>query len=52
MIDEAARLAGRDNVEIIPPRRGDRLREPRFGGGESLVPLENGVERIHNRHDE
>ncbi len=52
MIDEAARLVGRDNVKIIPPRRGDRLREPRFGGGESLVPLENGIEAIHNRHDE
>jgi FlaA1/EpsC-like NDP-sugar epimerase len=51
MIDEAAALVGRDNVEIVPPRRGDRLREPRIGGGESLVPLEGGVERIYSRHD-
>jgi FlaA1/EpsC-like NDP-sugar epimerase len=52
MIDEAARLVGRDNVKIIPPRRGDRLREPRYGGGESLMPLDSGIEAIHNRHDE
>jgi len=52
MINEAAKLVGRGNVEVIPPRRGDRLREPRFGGGESLVPLDGGIERIHNRHDE
>jgi FlaA1/EpsC-like NDP-sugar epimerase len=52
MIDEASRLVGRDNVKIIPPRRGDRLREPRFGGGESPVPLDDGIEKIHNRHDE
>lgn len=52
MINEAAKLVGREHVEIIPPRRGDRLREPRFGGGESLVPLDGGIERIHNRHDE
>lgn len=52
MIDEASRLVGRDNVKIIPPRRGDRLREPRFGGGESLVPLDGGIEAIYNRHDE
>lgn len=51
MIDEAAALVGRDNVTIIPPRRGDRLREPRVGGGESLVPLEGGVERIYSKHD-
>lgn len=51
MIDEAAALVGRDNVEIMQPRRGDRLKEPRIGGGESLVPLGNGVERIHSRHD-
>lgn len=52
MINEAAALVGRENVEIVPPRRGDRLKEPRFGGGESMVPLEDGIERIYNRHDE
>jgi UDP-N-acetylglucosamine 4,6-dehydratase len=51
MLVEAAALVGRENVEIMRPRRGDRLKEPRIGGGESLVPLGNGVERIHSRHD-
>ncbi len=51
MIDEAAALVGRDNVELIPPRRGDRLREPRYGGGESLIALDGGIERIYSRHD-
>ena len=51
MLDEAAALVGRDNVQIMRARRGDRLREPRFGGGESLIPLDNGVELIHCKHD-
>ena len=51
MIDEAAALVGREKVEIVQPRRGDRLREPRIGGGESLVPLEGGAERVYSRHD-
>jgi nucleoside-diphosphate-sugar epimerase len=57
MIDEASDRVGRENVEIIPPRRGDRLREPRIGGAEDIIPL-NGtvsspgaIEQIHGKHD-
>lgn len=55
MIDEAAALVGRENVEIIKPRRGDRLIEPRTGTAESLVPIDTSsigaLEQIHSRHD-
>ncbi len=55
MIDEAATLVGRENVQIVPPRRGDRLVEPRAGNAESLVPIGapgvGALEQIYSRHD-
>jgi FlaA1/EpsC-like NDP-sugar epimerase len=35
----------------IPPRRGDRLREPRFAAGEVSVPVSVGLEAVFSPHD-
>lgn len=51
MWEEAAALVGRENVTMVPRRRGDREREPRIGGGEWLEALGDGIERIHSWHD-
>jgi FlaA1/EpsC-like NDP-sugar epimerase len=49
--DEAAQLVGRENVTLISPRRGDRVREPRLATGEWLESLGDGLERIYSHHD-
>jgi FlaA1/EpsC-like NDP-sugar epimerase len=49
--DVAAELyPGRAQREI-PPRRGDRLVEPRCAGSETVEPYLGRIERIVNRHD-
>jgi FlaA1/EpsC-like NDP-sugar epimerase len=51
----AESLVGGKNVTLMPPRRGDRLREPRIAEGESLEQIggeqEGALERILNQHD-
>lgn len=52
MSDVAAELyPGRPHLRI-PPRRGDRIREPRYAEGEVAVPLDfAGVESVWSPHD-
>jgi FlaA1/EpsC-like NDP-sugar epimerase len=48
----AARLYPGRPQRKIPPRRGDRLREPRYAVGEIAVPLDfAGVESVWSPHD-
>jgi FlaA1/EpsC-like NDP-sugar epimerase len=48
----AARLYPGRPQRKIPPRRGDRLREPRYAVGEVAVPLDfAGVESVWSPHD-
>lgn len=51
MANEAAMLVGRENVTMISPRRGDRLREPRMATGEWIEAVGGGVERVFSHHD-
>jgi FlaA1/EpsC-like NDP-sugar epimerase len=48
----AARLYPHRSQKKIPPRRGDRLREPRYAVGEIAVPLDfAAVESVWSPHD-
>jgi FlaA1/EpsC-like NDP-sugar epimerase len=48
----AERLYPGRSQKKIPPRRGDRLREPRYAVGEIAVPLDfAGVESVWSPHD-
>jgi FlaA1/EpsC-like NDP-sugar epimerase len=52
LADVASELyPGRPQREI-PPRRGDRVTEPRCALSETIEPLEGRIERIVNRHDD
>jgi FlaA1/EpsC-like NDP-sugar epimerase len=52
MQDVAAELYPSRTQLRIPPRRGDRIQEPRYAEGEVAVPLEfAGVESVWSPHD-
>lgn len=52
MPDVATRLYPDRPQQVIPPRRGDRIREPRHAQSETLIPIPNlGIERIEGKHD-